>query len=254
MCLNTEVENLSSGRCALLKVVLDGLDFLQSYCSRSRRQILWFNTTFLSRTRFPCPRVVEPQHKQQLWGCERLEVWDSLWGCGTCRESWGHQAVASEPGEVIWKREARTLLTRLNPYLSWLECTLGSPGRRLESSAAGVKQTESCASPRSQRSTGNANATVSVKISTSKKKKKIHKPRQALTIFCGNSSNSLFATVSLTIQVVMGDDTESSGHFGVIDISSIGPVLLDVDCFLHFFMYFFYSVSWCDYNIRSWPN
>lgn len=51
-------------------------------------------------------------------------------------------------------------------YLAWvhLRVPTHNPGRRLESSAAGGKQMESSASPRSQRSTGNANAPVSVEI------------------------------------------------------------------------------------------
>lgn len=51
-------------------------------------------------------------------------------------------------------------------YLAWvhLRVPTRNPGRRLESSAAGGKQMESSASPRSQRSAGNANAPVSVEI------------------------------------------------------------------------------------------
>lgn len=193
--MNTGVENPSGGECELLKVVLDVLDTAADSSSR----ILWY--------------------EGQVW-----EVWDSLGGCRTSGESWGYQA------RWFGRREARTPLPGLNLYLSWLECTSGSPGRRLESNAAGVRQTESCASPRSRQPQEMLMRQCRCRFQH--QKENFHKPRQALTkSICGKSCHSSDYTNlwwSLNPNI---DDIESCVYISTIDISSTRSILLDRDWF-----------------------
>lgn len=138
-------------------------DLARRFCPRTHRP-------FLPRLRASPAAFCPP-----LWGCEMQKLRDGLRGCrtsGEFRTPAGHSlplrggASRGDSGEGTQNSAPRAQSVS---YLAWMHLRVHTPnpGRRLESSAAGGKQMESSASPRSQRSqrsTGNANAPVSVEI------------------------------------------------------------------------------------------
>lgn len=164
-----------------------------------------------------------PPQSQQLREGERQEVWDNLGGCGTSGESWGHQAVAPEPGEVIWKREARICSQGWICILAGLNAHYPPPPPFPQGGGWNAVQQEW-----SKQNPVLCPAAIAAQEMLMRQcrwrfqhqKENFHKPRQALTKSVrGMSSNSLLAT-GLTSQEVMSiDDVECRLHISMIDIS-----------------------------------